>query len=111
MTRRHIRKMEDFCHAQVHSGESFGELAILGFVKRRSAVVRAKVPWQRCRGCFWEMGNGRHLAISINQFINFICTSITISQHHSVSILDSLSQYQAQHQQLVAVYVAKIGQV
>lgn len=27
---------------QVHSGESFGELAILGFVKRRSAVVRAK---------------------------------------------------------------------
>lgn len=27
---------------EVHSGESFGELAILGFVKRRSAVVRAK---------------------------------------------------------------------
>ncbi|CAJ1369161.1 unnamed protein product [Effrenium voratum] len=27
---------------EVHSGDSFGELTILGFVKRRSAVVRAK---------------------------------------------------------------------
>lgn len=96
-----------FC-VEVHSGESFGELAILGFVKRRSAVVRAKAPWRAgniagapCLG--EEMKTFGHGSPSINQYISqflqhgkqyhyqiyqpTIITSITISQYSPVSVL------------------------
>lgn len=54
-----------FC-VEVHSGESFGELAILGFVKRRSAVVRAKAQ----RGSQTKKAMARPVSTSINQYIS-----------------------------------------